>query len=127
VRNFILLLVLLLLFLAVNRLSLVIEDWHYVVPAEPGKLLYASTFDDNLGDWSIYEGRLSAQVENSALRLDLAVAGSLPYSTAAPYFSDFDLRVLARPLAGPLNNGYGVIFRAQDPQNYYMFLVSSDG
>jgi hypothetical protein len=36
---------------------------------------------------------------------------------------------LARPVAGPddHNNGYGVIFRAQDAANYYLFLISSDG
>ena len=126
-RNVIVLLVLAALLFAVNRLAQIVSDWHYVVPAQPGALLYAATFDDFLSDWSLYEGRLSAQVENSALRLDVDAADSLPYSTAAPYFADFDLRVQARPLDGPFNNGYGVIFRVQDPQNYYMFLVSSDG
>lgn len=107
-----------------NRLT---ADWHYVVPSEPGAVLYAATFDAFLDDWDLYEGRLSAQVENGALVLEAGTENSLPFSAAAPYFGDFDLTVQAQALDGPLNNGFGVVFRLRDPRNYYLFLVSSDG
>lgn len=126
-RNLAILLVLLVLLLLAGQILRLVEDWHYVVPAEAGALLYVSTFDDSDPDWVQYEGRLSAQVTEAALRLDVGLEDSLPYSTAAPYFEDFDLLLRARPVAGPLDNGYGVVFRLQDADNYYMFLISSDG
>jgi hypothetical protein len=79
----------------------------------------------------------------------------VPFSLAAPAFADFDLTVQAQAVEGPLDNGYGVIFRRQVAQprtpgttwsgwvvsraedlllgstlandGYYLFLVSSDG
>ncbi|HEY68725.1 MAG TPA: hypothetical protein G4N97_10715 [Thermoflexia bacterium] len=40
---------------------------------------------------------------------------------------DFALEVEAVPLAGPDFNGYGLVYRAQDPAHYYAFAVGSDG
>lgn len=89
--------------------------------------MYAAAFDDTLGDWDLYAGRLSAQAVDGALRLEVGSPQSLPFSTARLHFADFDLSLRARPVDGPLDNGYGIIFRAQNPQNYYLFLISSDG
>jgi len=113
--------------LALHSLDRLAADWHYVIPSEPGAVLYAATFDAFLDDWDLYEGRLSAQVENGMLVLEAGAENSLPFSAAAPYFGDFDLTVQAQALDGPLNNGFGVVFRLRDPRNYYLFLVSSDG
>lgn len=104
-----------------------VAEWHYVVPSTPSEVLYAATFDDAAADWQLYDGRLSAQVAEGALRVAVGETDSLPFSTAGPYFSDFDLRVKTTAVAGPLDNGYGVIFRAQDSDNYFLFLISSDG
>jgi hypothetical protein len=113
--------------LVLNRLSPIVADWHYIVPATPGEVLYVATFDESPADWELYNGRLSAQAVDGVLRVVVEVEDSLPYSTAAPYFSDFDLRVKSTATTGPLNNGYGVVFRVQDPDNYYVFFISSDG
>ncbi|MBZ0301897.1 MAG: hypothetical protein K8J31_19265 [Anaerolineae bacterium] len=126
-RNIILLLALAATLIVLTNLSALMADWHYVVTGEPGEVLYATGFDDRLDDWERYDGRLSAQMADSALRIDVGASQSLPFSTSRFYFGDFDLTVRARPLAGPLDNGYGVIFRAQDSRNYYVFLISSDG
>ena len=42
-------------------------------------------------------------------------------------FNDMDLRVTARQIAGPDDNQFGVVFRYKDLDNYYAFLISSDG
>lgn len=127
---FILLLVLLAL-LAVNQL---LANQHYVLAGETGAALYTATFDDYLDDWHLYQGRLEAWVEDSQLQVKVDRVGRGAYSKARPHFGDFDYRVEARAIGGPLNNGYGVIFRLQDKDNdsfeddsYYAFLVSSDG
>jgi hypothetical protein len=115
-------------------LSRVTSSWHYVLPVEPGQVAYVATFDHLIEDWNQYGGRLEAQVADGVLRLNVGDIDSGPFSTTRQHFADFDLRVQATPIEGPLNNGYGVIFRLQDSDNtspsddsYYLFLISSDG
>ena len=131
-RNLAILLILVAILFGLTAFSNLSAAWHYTVPAEPDKLLYVATFDDWLDEWESYEGRLSARIENSSLRIGVDTTKSAPFSTAAPYFGDFDMRVQARAVGGPVNNGYGVVFRVQrdkndSPFSYYFFLVSSDG
>ncbi|MDX2162684.1 MAG: hypothetical protein SF162_15295 [bacterium] len=106
--------------------------WRTVIDAEPGTLVYAASFDGGAADgfnleWEQYVGRLNAAVTDGALRLSIGDAERGSYSLAPHHFADFDMTVEARAIEGPENNGYGVIFRAQDRDNYYLFLVSSDG
>ena len=108
-------------------LNRALANWHYVLPAEPGALLYATTFDAFNDDWGQYAGRLSSQVVDAALRLTVGEPVAGPYSVASPHFGDFDVRVHARLVDGPEENGFGLVFREQDPNNFYYFLVGSDG
>lgn len=108
-------------------LSRAAENWHYIVSGEPGTLLYAAAFDAAHDDWQTYSGRLDASIEAGVLRVENGQSDSYAFSVADPHYADLDLRVRAVGAAGPLNNGYGVVFRYQNPQNFYAFLVSSDG
>ncbi|MBZ0292562.1 MAG: DUF1080 domain-containing protein [Anaerolineae bacterium] len=133
-RRAVLPVVLLIIFLTLLGLNSQMVNWHYVLSGDPGTVLYTATFDDFTDDWKQYEGRLEAAVADGVLSLQSNTAGSGSYSETRQYFDDFDLRVEARAVGGPLNNGYGVIFRLQDKGNesfaddsYYLFLVSSDG
>jgi hypothetical protein len=127
VRRSVVLLLLIVILLAVLGLRQWVVNWHPVLSGQPGALLYVATFDDFVDEWQQYQGRLEAQVIGQALQLGVDAVRSAPYSAAKPYFADFDLQVEARAIGGPVNNGYGVVFRLQDPDNQYMFLVSSDG
>ncbi|NWF68674.1 MAG: hypothetical protein HXY40_06290 [Chloroflexi bacterium] len=122
-----LLLILTIVLLALLFVGQAVERWHYVLPAPPGQLIYAATFDSFTDEWRLYEGRLSAVVIDNALRLSVGDYQSGPYSEAEPFFADFDVRVEATPISGPLDNAYGLIFRLADRNSYYLFLVSSDG
>ncbi|MCC6612940.1 MAG: hypothetical protein IT320_05635 [Anaerolineae bacterium] len=105
-----------------------IKNWHYVVSGEPGQLLYASAFDDPAtSDWQQYDGRVAARVADGRVVVSNGVSNNVAFSVADPYFADFDLRAEAQAINGPLDNGYGVVFRYIDPENFYLFLVSSDG
>ncbi len=133
-RRLVILVVLILLAGAAYWLSQRLFDWHYIVPVEAGIPAYISTFDVVPDDWTLYEGRLSSQVAEGMIVLEADSFSSLPFSTARPYWADFDLTVQASPRGGPLNNGYGIIFRLKSKGNtspadddYYLFLVSSDG
>jgi hypothetical protein len=121
------LLILVIVLLALFFAGQAIESWRYIQPAAPGELLYVATFDGFTDEWRLYEGRLSAEIVDNALRISVGDVQSGPYAEAQPNFADFDLRVDATPLEGPLDNAYGVIFRLFDRDTYYLFLVSSDG
>jgi hypothetical protein len=142
-RRILLLLALVVLLVGVILLNNTAANWHYVVSAAPGALLYAASFDGGTGDgfnaeWEQYDGRLAAQIANGVLRLSDSDPGGDPFSVASPRFADFDLWATVRYAAGPevggLEDGFGLIFRLQDKGNeaiddndYYLFLISSDG
>lgn len=118
---------LIIVLVAMFRLSQLAQDWHYIVPPRPGEVLYTATFDGDLDDWEQYEGRNSAQIQNGVMRLFVGLPQDGSYSAASPYFSDFDARLEMRAVEGPEDNGYGVIFRQKDRGTYFIFLISSDG
>lgn len=111
------------------QLSRVADDWHYVVPAEPGELLYVASFDSGTDDWTLYESntRNTAQVTDGVMRLQVNAEDVLFWSEASPHFGDFDATVEARPVENANSNVYGMLFRVQDASNFYGFFISADG
>jgi len=129
-RRLIIFLTLITLLLAMFSLSRTAADWHYVIRAEPGTLLYAALFESDPDDWETYAGRREAVISGGALRIRINTQQDGAYSAAFPYFEDFDLRVAARLVDGAPQDGYGVygvVFRQRDRDNYYSFLLSGDG
>lgn len=113
-----------------------LSGWQFTVPAADG-VLYAAAFDDAAefnDEWRLYPGRLAASIESGELLIEVDDFNSGAFSFARPHFQDFDLRVQTRAVDGPVDNGFGVIFRLQNRDNespaddtYYVFLISSDG
>lgn len=115
-------------FYVTGQLSQQAPTWRYTLNGDSGTLLYAAGFDSNHADeWEQASGRESAQVLDSALRVNIGSDGQGVFAPALPVFTDFDLTVDALPAEGPVDNGFGVLFRLQDPRNYYAFFISSDG
>ena len=131
---------------ALTEVSRLAANLSHVASGGPGALLHAADFANDTQDQDLFEGRLSAQLARGALRLSAGDPESLVYAATGPYFQDFDLEVEARTLAGPLDNGYGLLFRLRETQSapvlkasglpgagfnlarsYYLFLISSDG
>ncbi len=113
------------------ELNRVVNNWHYIVPAEPGELLYAASFDDG-DDWQKYDSnQLSVQVNNTVLTISVHQEDEALFSAASPYFADFDFEVDVWAMEGVFdgtnNNSFGVVFRQRDNMNYYVFYISSDG
>ena len=128
----------------------VLTDWLYEIPVplpEPGELLYATTFESetDLAEWDLYPGRDAAAIvgvadlglpdatESALSGQVLEIVHGSPYpgevvwSSLNRKFNDFDLRVMARQIAGPVDqNQYGVIFRYRDEENFYIFRITSD-
>jgi hypothetical protein len=66
--------------------------------------------------------------EASGLPVDLnAASNETGVSLLGHPGGDFTLEVEAAPFSGPAFNGYGLVYRAQDPTHYYAFAVGSDG
>ncbi|MCS6773271.1 MAG: hypothetical protein NZ693_04065, partial [Thermoflexales bacterium] len=91
-------------------------------------LPYTDEFDDPSSGWETLSD-LSAEVryDRSALRILVKQENLAQWSFAGKQFADGVLEVEARALGGPLDNGFGVIFRAEDAKNFYHFAISSDG
>jgi hypothetical protein len=99
-----------------------------------GQLLYVSTFDAFNEDWQLYEGELSALVAdvngNPALQIAVDTIQAGAFTVANQAYSDFDVIVEATQVAGPQDidaPGFGVLFRHQDNDNFYAFMISGDG
>lgn len=112
--NLLALIVLLLALVGLNQLT---ANWHYVTSAQAGDVLYAAGFDGFLDEWEQYDGLLTAQVHDGGLRIEVGADNRFAYSLTSVRAGDFDLRLQARAVDGPLNNGYGVIFRFQKPED----------
>jgi hypothetical protein len=80
------------------------------------------------GTWQA-ESDATAQVEVSegTLQINIAAANQLAWARAGQDLSDFHLTVEASQVSGPDDNGYGVLTRMQDSDNFYLFSISGDG
>jgi hypothetical protein len=98
-------------------------------PCQRDDALFADDFaEDNLCGWRLFDGAgVSAEIEDSVMRLTVSSNGQITWSTAGRTFDDVVLSVDATQVSGPDNNAYGAICRYQDDENFYVFLISGDG
>lgn len=108
-------------------LNRAVSAWRYALTGEPGTLLYTAAFDGFEDEWNLLGRRLEPIIANGVMRFEVNDIDLSPYQTTKPLFADFDLTIEARAVDGPENNGFGVVFRLQDAENFYSFLISSDG
>ena len=89
---------------------------------------YEESFDD-AGKWGTGED-LEASGEVTGGRYEFLVKADLGlfWATAGEQLSDGVYQVEATQLDGPLDNGYGLMFRVDaDTNSFYLFEVSGDG
>ncbi len=102
-------------------LALILANWVYADLAErevvlrgsPGELLYAAAFTGFHDEWQLYAGQQSAAIVDERLELRVNAAGTAAWSLARPAFAEFDLRVSAKALEGPVDNAFGLVFGAR--------------
>ena len=89
---------------------------------------YLETFDQP-GNWLTEEdGDVSGQVQNGVYDFLVKTADLFIWTTAGENFTDGIYEVEATPVEGPLDNGYGMLFRIDDDNDdFYLFQISSDG
>jgi hypothetical protein len=93
-----------------------------------GGLPFVETFDQP-GGWSTGEDAYSSgEVVDGAYDFTVTQTDISRWAAAGQNFSDGIYQLEATPVEGPLDNGYGLLFRA-DPEagDFYLFKVSADG
>jgi hypothetical protein len=91
--------------------------------------IFEETFDDNLRGWSEWEDEQGAKgVEDGGYYITVTETKWASWGTSEGLtFDDFVVEVEAQAVDGPDDNGYGLVFRYQDGDNFYYYEVSSDG
>lgn len=98
-------------------------------PYQSGDVLVADDFSESRHHWDIYkdaDGSAVSYYQDGILIL-LNAEQTERITTLNNGFSDTRIEVTARKISGSDNNLYGIICRFADEQNYYGFLVTSDG
>ncbi len=89
---------------------------------------YEETFD-KIGSWG--SGRSTdvvGEVDNGVYEMLVKSNSELYLATAGESFGDGVYEVEATQIAGPLNNGYGFLFKVDDESDsFYVFEISGDG
>lgn len=91
-------------------------------------LPYIESFDE-AGDWGTGEDAYSIGAVVDGVYNFLVIENDISrWASAGRNFGDGIYEVEATPVEGPLDNGYGLLFRA-DAENgdFYLFKVSADG
>jgi hypothetical protein len=96
---------------------------------DEGGALFADDFSgDRRCGWLEYnDSGAVVDIADGALRLSTSQPGQIYWTNPGRSFSDVIITVQARQVEGPNDNAYGVICRYQDPENFYLFLISGDG
>ncbi len=92
------------------------------------KILFQDDFLDPSSGWDRYTGE-EAVTDYASGGYRILVNDENAYFWSNPYlfFSDALIEVQATKIAGPDDNDFGIICRYQDADNFYFFLISSDG
>lgn len=97
-------------------------------PASSGDLLFQDDFSRPSSGWDRDRNQAyHSDYVDGFYRIEILQAAMTAWTNPGLGFGDAQIEVDAGRSAGPDDNAYGVICRYQDPDNYYFFLISSDG
>jgi hypothetical protein len=95
---------------------------------ESGAVLFQDDFSYTRSGWDRYKNdRYESDYVKNGYRIQITTPETNAWSRPHLNFNDVRIQVAATKIAGPDNNVFGVLCRYQDPQNFYFFLLSSDG
>jgi hypothetical protein len=91
-------------------------------------LAYQDDFSDPRSGWDdAFDKYTMKQYGNQKYYIVVQTSNLVAWGLANRDISDFVLEADAAQEEGPDNNGYGLLFRWQDRQNFYRFDISGDG
>jgi hypothetical protein len=93
-----------------------------------GDVLYKDDFSDPTSGWTrLLDLKGFMDYYSSGFRIWVNTPGYNYWSTPGLQFDNVRIDVDAARIGGPDENRFGVICRYQDVNNYYFFVISSDG
>ncbi len=98
-------------------------------PCDEGGALFNDSFsqESNCG-WAEYSrSGASSATGDGVLSLTTSQPGQIWWTNPGRMFDDVIISVETEHVSGPQDNAYGVICRYQSSENFYVFLISSDG
>lgn len=100
-----------------------------VAPCDEGGTLFSDDFEgEQRCGWVSYD-RSGARVEiaDGVLRLTSSQPGQIWWTNPGRSFDDVIITAEVEHVSGPQDNAFGVVCRYQSSENFYVFLISSDG
>jgi hypothetical protein len=98
------------------------------VETPSGSILFREDFSSDKNGWKTWnEDGSYVKYEGEGLHFFIGKQNYDFWSKPGYRFSDVIIEVDAVKIDGPDNNAYGVICRMVDEENYYAFIISSDG
>jgi tetratricopeptide (TPR) repeat protein len=93
-----------------------------------GEMILQEDFKNNARGWDLAPSQQSRR-EIKEGKLQIAIPGPrwMAWSNPGGSFSDFKLEVDATLVEDPADGSYGVLFRYQNPDNFYALDISGDG
>ena len=96
--------------------------------ARSGDVLYKDDFSDVESGWiRVLDIKGFMDFYSSGFRIWVNTPGYNYWSTPGLQFNDVIINVDAARIGGPDENRFGVVCRYKDVNNYYFFVISSDG
>lgn len=78
--------------------------------------------------WALYSrDGAASEIGDGVLRLTASQPGQIWWTNPGRRFDDLIVSAEVEHVSGPQDNAYGVICRYQSSENFYVFLISSDG
>lgn len=91
-------------------------------------LIYEDDFDDSASGWDdAFDTYTTKQYGNNRYQIEVTTSNLVAWGLANRDVADFEVEVEAKFEDGGLSNGYGLLFRFQDRENFYRFDISGDG
>ena len=94
----------------------------------PNALFFDDFVEESGCGWLQFSsGGNSAEIADGVLRVGTTTTGAVAWTNPQIDVSDAELSVQARQISDSNDNGYGLICRYSDDENFYVFLISGDG
>jgi hypothetical protein len=91
-------------------------------------LIYEDDFGDSSSGWDdAFDAYTTKQYGNNRYQIEVTTSNLVAWGLANRDVADFEAEVEAKLEDGADSNGYGLLFRFQDRENFYRFDISGDG
>jgi hypothetical protein len=95
---------------------------------EPGQVLFKDDFSDSSTGWEKVNTPYELKgYSDGGYLISVKSASSRAWSVVDLPLQDVEIQVETKKISGPEDSNYGLICRLQDQDNYYSFVISSNG